>query len=63
MLPSYTQYSHFKYQIGYRMHIDDAITAIREAKENICFNTGFHSSFIHPDWVSGLGWQGRSVPD
>ncbi len=50
VLPSYTIYSQFKYQIGYLMHIDDAVSAIRnlEQKQSIRFETIFHVSFTNP---------------
>ena len=50
VLPSYTIYSQFKYQIGYLMHIDDAITAIEklEINQSIRFETMFHISFTNP---------------
>lgn len=50
MLPSYALFFEFKYQIGYLMHIDEAITAIKalETDKNIRFDTLFHISFTNP---------------
>ncbi|MCP4318138.1 MAG: hypothetical protein GY789_19495 [Hyphomicrobiales bacterium] len=50
VLPSYALFSQFKYQIGYLMHIDDAIEAIikTESEKQVRFNTVFHISFTNP---------------
>lgn len=50
VLPSYALFSQFKYQIGYLMHIDDAVGAIREMESatGARFDTMFHISFTNP---------------
>ena len=60
VLPSYALFSEFKFQIGYLMHMDDAVAAIRalEADGQVRFDTLFHLSFTNP-----LPWlMDRSAP-
>lgn len=50
VLPSYAIFSQFKFQIGYLIHIDDAVSAIKklEKDQSIRFDTMFHVSFTNP---------------
>ncbi len=50
VLPSFVLFNEFKHQIGYLIHMDDAIGTLKamEADQQVRFETLFHLSFTNP---------------